>query len=134
MNYATEAVINAIKSLDQNQDNLGLNPTQYLKEFRTLSLGLPRRSGKSTTAVSLHNCYSSQLFTRYAQGQRYTPFNLDTELHRIRGRHFNGLKYTCSIFDEYQEIPPDFYRYLSDLRREGMLAASFFTINLYTPR
>jgi hypothetical protein len=134
MNYATEAVINAIKSLDQNQDKPGLEYVQYLKEFRTLSLGLPRRAGKSTTAVALHNCYSSQLFTKYTLGHRYIPFDLETELRRIRGRSFNGLKYSCSIFDEYQEVPADFYRYLSELRREGMLADSYFTINLYTPR
>jgi hypothetical protein len=131
MNYAINTLREAIKLLSNTPSAMDAPYADfgtYLSEFKTIALRLPRQSGKSKAAGTLHSEISSLLYSNYL-GKR---FNYDTEIHKIRGIRSNGLKYRAIILDEYETNPEGLMIFIRQLAISGFLEKDFYLIRLYT--
>ena len=131
MNYAINTLREAIKLLNNTPSAMSAPYADfgaYLSEFKTIVLRLPRRSGKSRAANTLHSEVSSLLYSNYLG----TRFDYDTEVHKIRGTKSNGLKYRAIILDEYQTNPDCLMVFIRQLAIAGFLEKDFYLVRLYT--
>lgn len=118
-----------IPKLPSALDATYLDFFNYLSEYKTIALRLPRRSGKTTAAIELHREQSSLLYHNYIPTK---GFNIERELNKLRGIRLHGFKASVMIFDEYQENPPGFEALVSTLAVAGGLARDFHIVRLYT--
>lgn len=104
----------------------------YIREFRTISLGLPRRSGKTTMCKEHAKNTSSYYFSEQYSSSR---FNAATEFPKLYGTKGTGMKLDCIILEEYnKEFPYMFSDFLAELKCRDMLKPEFYVLMIGTPR
>lgn len=108
---------------------IGMPYQSVLRDFCHIGLRLPRRSGKSTAARTLHSNTSSLLYTKYGG----TRFDLDREEFRFRGKPFYGMKIKYIILDDCEEVFPELVVLIvGTLLPAGLLDRNFKVVSLYT--
>ncbi len=131
-------MIDTIKSLiniarrTQDKYSATLEYKSYLSEHRSISIQVPRRSGKTTAAIALYKETSSLLIVPNESFKRSVPGA--TSIHNLplfRGTRFNGMKYQYMILDDAQPTK-EFYDFLADLAIHDALTKDFLIIRLYT--
>ncbi len=116
---------------DTSYYNIGR--TAFLKEFRTIALLLPRRSGKTTTLKSMHQNYSSLMFSKYRldrNDRTLESFDYET---MYRGRIGTGAKYRFVLLDEYSTVPDKVYTLCDFMIRHSFMETNPTIIALATP-
>lgn len=109
----------------------GLPQSEFIKQFRTINLRLPRRSGKSSFLKYLADNYSCITFFKYGIGKLHLEnFNSDRKYTGIR--NILGLKYRYILLDEYNEIPDEIFKIIDTLLLANLLEKDFFIIGLHT--
>ncbi len=113
----------------------------WLAEHRTVTLGLPRQTGKTTALVNLAKSHPSLLFGMNAQGARAqsrvhgVEFNTTDILDR---RHSLVLQYPAQLvlLDEWIRMGPerraDLYEFLSVLMARRQLTEDVIIVNVGT--
>lgn len=100
-----------------------------LKEFRTVGVRAPRRSGKTTILKNLQQDSSCMLLHKHIL---FGP-TLESNPYRLyRGRKSDGIKFSALLLDEFNEVPKEIWPILTDLRIGGFLSPSFFILHLGT--
>jgi hypothetical protein len=143
MNSCEEAIRFLIKNIlvESDVDRNHLSFIEYVDNYRTISLDLPRRIGKTTTLKKLHDEYSSIMFTNEKPTDRYAAGGV-VEYYQLENKYYMGisgfanLKYQCIIFDNYKFASrnPDFVHKLNEfliyLKTKNMLTKDFFILKI----
>lgn len=110
-----------------------LDHATYLREFRTIGLLLPRRSGKTTTLISIYKNYSSILFSKY-KTSRHDRVLEDFDYETIySGKSGSGSKYRFILLDEYSRVPDKVYSFCDFMIRNSFMESDPIIIALATP-
>jgi len=109
----------------------GLSFIQFIREYRTIDLRLPRRSGKTLAANWLKRNKSCLEFSKY-KTTNVPGFDYYSLMNRYRGRRGDGMKFQCIVLDEYSEWPEGFEEFLVTLKLSDLLTHDFFVVSLYT--
>ncbi len=130
MKNVVEIAQDLIKLLPEYDINTSmlLGNNVYLREFRTIGIRVPRRTGKTCALKYLAATNSALYFTKYGAGS-LTGYTADN----YRGRrNFNGLRYQMLLLDEYSTIPEEALKLIDILRYSDMLTKDFFILHAYT--
>ena len=125
--------------------------TTYIREIRTITLGVPRQSGKTKYILDLKDKASSVMFvhnqamvTHCCTGQnavdRSNIFTFDEMFSLIRfnrGISRRGLKYSVFLIDEYsfmrKEHENNFSELLTELKAQDLFTDDFYVLKIGTP-
>lgn len=127
----------------------------YIREIRTITLGVPRQSGKTKYMLELKDKLSSvmfvpnQMMVDYCCNGKYgssstsdrsniiTFDSISSITRHIRGTNRFGLKYSVFIIDEYSYMKPhhedQLAMVLSELKVQDMLTDDFYVLRIGTP-
>ena len=125
----------------------------YIESFRTITLGLPRQSGKTEYMLKLKNDLSCLMLVHNRAAMEYIKGfpkvganvisnvfsfdNIDTLVNLHRGRQSVGLKYSVFMIDEYSFMTQTqktlFMEILELLHERRMLTKDFYVLRLGTP-
>lgn len=123
----------------------------YIREIRTITLGVPRQSGKTKYILDLKDKVSSVMFVssqrmldnccvdKYALNRsNVVTFDEMFSLIRFnRGLKHHGLKYSVFFIDEYsfmrKEHENNFSELLTELKVQNMLTDDFYVLRIGTP-
>lgn len=141
----TEGLVKTLKPMDENVKRC-LGAVDYIYEYRTIGLMLPRRTGKTTFLTEFHKKKSSLLFVRNIEMKNYvgasnsdSVLSLGSDLTMYwRGKTPPfGLKYSCFLVDEYNYLSDKqkdlFKRFVAMTYNFGMLDEDFYILMLTTP-
>lgn len=109
-------------------NSIGLSFIDFLKEYRSLSLRLPRRSGKTYAASWVRKTKSCLVFEKYGR----SSFNASFEIQKYRGARGKGFKLQCIVLDEYREWPEGFEEFIITLKLADLITHDFYIVSLYT--
>lgn len=112
-------------------ENAHLSFEAYIRDLRTISLGLPRRSGKTTFCNAHAKNTSSYHFVKLPG---HKNFDVLTEFRKFYGTKSEGLKLDCIILEEYTAFPEGFIDFVTELKARGMLKPNFYVLMIGTPR
>lgn len=146
----TRQLVDSILSNLEHSDNKSvLSPLNYILGYRTIRLGLPRQSGKTTTLLEIHSEESSLLFVKdYAMSATFNErlkmqgnnksivsfSNIRNLPHQLPEGF--GLRYKCFLVDESTFMTDtqesDLYNLICDLDRRKMLHKDFYILMLTT--
>ena len=116
-------------------------PSTWLAEHRTITLGLPRQTGKTTALANLAKSKPSLLFGMNAQGARAQSRDHGVEFHTadlIQRGHSLVLQHPAELvlLDEWLGMSPetkaDFYDFLSVLYMRRQLTEDVIIVNVGT--
>lgn len=124
----------------------------YILEFRTITLGLPRRSGKTKYLLELNKKLSSMLFmhnsmvdncnyldTDCCDKSNIVSFNnnIDSVLRQVCYDKPFGFKYSVFLIDEYSYMNEKHIQnlkiLLNELNIKDMFSEDFYVLRLGTP-
>lgn len=112
----------------------GLGTPLYMQEFRTYNIGVPRRSGKTTTVNRLSKELSALTYYKYPLVTNACKHGAKIQDgYPLRGYWLKGLKCQCILLDEYRVVPDEVYDIVYELRRHENITHDFFILGLYTP-
>lgn len=116
----------------------------YINEYRTVSLNVPRRSGKSTILREIAGEYSSMLFLNHRFNKNRDTnvafyHNMVDKLKSFVGVYNTvGMKYQCFLLDEpdsmTQEEKKNFYELVERYYLNDLLSRDFYILKLGTAR
>ena len=133
--------------LSHNDMHKCLSTAAYIREFRTIGLVFPRRSGKTTYLRQLReheSCLYITMNTLNADdvsSHRYdysviTFDGIDKHFDRFRGMPRFGMKYSSFLVDEFTRMTPkhkeDLNRLIGDFSAMNMLTDDFYVMMLGT--
>ena len=127
----------------------------YIREIRTITLGVPRQSGKTKYVLDLKDKVSSvmfvpnQMIVDYCCNVKYgssstsdrsniiTFDSISSITRHIRGTNRLGLKYSVFIIDEYSHMKPhhedQLAMVLNELKAHNMFTDDFYVLRIGTP-
>lgn len=123
----------------------------YIREFRTITLGVPRQSGKTKYMLDLKGKTSSVMFVHNQNMIQYCrPLQNSVDRSNIlsfenmfslirfnRGINRHGLKYSLFLVDEYnfanKEHENNFAELLTELKAQDMFTEDFYVLKIGTP-
>jgi hypothetical protein len=109
----------------------------YIKNYRTIGLILPRGAGITTAFKILSSCTSCIYFQKcFATYQRPNMFQYHSLPHlydkQFRGNNYGGLKYSCFYLDNWssvsQEEKNNLYDFIAKLKTDNVLSKDFYII------
>lgn len=134
-----------INSLQHSGCRENFSSTSYIKEYRTIGMILPRQSGKTNLLNTIRKRESSILFvysynTKELISQHDPSIVVFSSIGRLedsfRGKNVCGLKYTCFLIDEPDQMTPaqkeNLFSFIDFLSRMNMLSNDFFILKLGT--
>jgi hypothetical protein len=156
MDYDIENLHKAAMVFLKNKENSrqyidSISFSTYVKEFRTITLGVPRQSGKTKYMLALKDKVSSVMFVHSQamadyccrSGHVVDRSNIITfeEMFSVarfnRGRRLGGLKYSVFLVDEYsfakKEHDNNFAELLTELKTQNIFAEDFYVLKIGTP-
>lgn len=112
----------------------------FIKEFRTIKLSAPRRSGKTRAMAKLASLYSSLVVVPnrvmvdiYRKDYNIFSINsIESFIYSSIGIYGKGLKYRCILVDECYRI--DLSPLIAHLRMCNMIEEDFFILMVGTDR
>ena len=115
---------------------------KFVQEFRTLALGLPRQTGKTTLAKSYVKGKSALVVVPYEPlVSQYNIRNVMSVANFAnapywRGKQFNGLRYQCLVLDEvtHPSHLDAIMEVVVQMKQCDMLTDDFHIVGLFTPR
>jgi hypothetical protein len=108
--------------------------SDFILNHRTLSVCLPRRSGKTTTLIKLSEEKSALFIVKhtYQQPICVPVFNSMDDIIKCFGYKIaTGLKYECVLIDEEPSI--NVQELINFLAKENLVTDNFFVLQLMTP-
>lgn len=121
--------------------------SHFVREFKTLGLSVPRRSGK-TEYLLQHNRRNSSLlfFMNLAMISNYRNINfrdgiytfseIETLKYKNIGKRMDGLKYDCFLIDEPCYMTArhlsEFWEYIDVCKARDLLTEDFYVLSLGT--
>jgi hypothetical protein len=123
----------------------------YIGELRTITLGVPRQSGKTKYLLELKDTFSSVMFVanqrmldnccidKYALNRSnvVTFDEMFSVIRFNRGIRQRGLKYSLFLVDEYsfmrKEHENNFSELLTELKAQDLFTDDFYVLKIGTP-
>ena len=142
--FISALVKQALKNDELNSAAAGMPFVTWAREFRTIKLGLPRRSGKTTALVDLYNSKPSLFFTHSkieatSLSKEYgidamTPYDIRHDNWRISPE--TPIEFVLMdellYFPGREEIEMRVYDYLQWLNTKKKLSSNFMIIGVGT--
>lgn len=133
------SLLNDMQKLSNNRKEYFkyLNEIQFIHEFRTLMITMPRQTGKTELIKKVASRYENPLIVvaNHAYLEFYREFSRSNVFtyHQIKSREFsygmNMIKYDCILLDEYNHATPKFdFNFLKSIRKTD----NFFVFGLST--
>ena len=115
-----------------------LSYVEYIKEFRTIGVTLPRQSGLSTAFNILSSGVSCLIFNKCFSGRNSRPnvykyHSLATLYENcFKGNNYGGLKYTCFYLDNWNlttaEEKRALFEFIGRLKVDNVLSKDFYLV------
>lgn len=111
---------------------------RYLVDYRSVTIGVPRQSGKTKWVTKFAQENSALVFTNKqltiadCNDRGVQAFNVFSDLVYYRGIRLMGAKYQYAIFDDCV-MNKNVLIFIESLKRCGLLTKDFTIINIGTP-